>query len=679
VVVAVAVMHVVQAALDHEVHVIPVGHGKGALGMGTACHGPAIGGMLGTDGNDILVPVLAVSVMQMPIVDVIHVVGPANGRVATARTMDMVMDTVGMTAIGHDGLLPVTGWATLTLTRPPGAPCKGLARSGYDPQMMPATLETFPSRLDEALRALYEDQDWATYLAIYHPEATVTIGTRLLPRSQLTPELFETWFEEAFLLAQPDRPPARFTCTGGRVVEADAMEAHMVLTIEEAGSGWSGEAHAWVRNPDDGWFLGGACFVGPDQPVPTLQTLPVFIAVEVALLEGVLEPGRLLLTPLDASYHRVRDRRTETFHALEEARFTCQNSGHCCSGGLAVGLADREGAAIMNHPIGRIDARLPSRFLVRGADGHAWQIAADGERCGFHHDASCVLHATVGMAPFTTCTTYPIGFTRTPEGVRVWSSFTCPTVRGNIGERLEERQANFAERFRLVRDGSEMIPDEIPWVPGGPTCAHADLVPWEASLLAELANDHLPVQERLDRIARMVHEPGHPRPDLNASGDRAPEGEDGMTPLPLSVDRMMASFLVARFLKACLPVDTKWSGEVTDPLERHWAIADIEVGPNHDLVTRYLRQLLFRQQHLEQLGAVGHVHRTVWIGRAIDQVARFRAAVEGRLETSDADWEAAVDAAERGFLHKTAFLEGLWRNPGVRRWLVSRDAVLLDA
>lgn|GEM_PF-1747529 len=675
-VVAVAVMHVVQAALDHEVHVIPVGHGEGALGMGTAGQGPAIGGMLGTDGNDILVPVLAVSVMQMPIVDVIHVVGPANGRVTTARTMDMVMDTVGMTAIGHDGLLPVTGWATLTLTRPPDAPCKGLARSGHDPQMMPATLETFPSRLDEALRALYEDQDWTTYLAIYHPEASVTIGSRLLPRNQLTPELFETWFEEAFLLAQPDRPPARFTCTGGQVIEADAREAHLALTILEMGSGWSGEAHAWVRHSDGAWLLGGACFVGPGQPVPNMRTLPVFVAIELALLEGSQEPGVLLLSPLDTSFHRMLDRRTETFMALEEARFTCQNSGHCCSGGLAVGLSDLEGMAIHNHPVSRIDARIPERTLVQGADGHAWQTAPDGERCGYHHDASCTLHATVGLSPFVSCATYPIGFTRTPSGVRVWSSFTCPTVRGNLGERLEQRHTDFSARFRLVRDGSEMVPDEIPWRPDGPVCNHADLTTWEAALLEVLATGPIPVQARLDRIARMVHDPGHPRPVLKTRGAVRGDLDTEATPLPVSVDRMMASFLVARFLKTRIPAATDWSGQVTDPLERHWALADIEIGPERDLVTRFLRQLLFRQQNLERVGAVGHVHRMVWIGRAIDQVARFCAAVEGRIETSDADWEAAVDAAERAFQHKTAFLDGLWSNPDVLRWLVSREAVL---
>jgi len=99
-VVAVAVVHVVEVAIHEIVDVITVGNSFVAAafamdmaGFMTAAHVPAsaIGGVRGGYGNRMLVEVPFMRVMQMAIMKIVDMTLVDNGRVSAARAVDVVV------------------------------------------------------------------------------------------------------------------------------------------------------------------------------------------------------------------------------------------------------------------------------------------------------------------------------------------------------------------------------------------------------------------------------------------------------------------------------------------------------------------------------------------------------------------------------------------------------------
>ena len=100
VVVAVAVVGVVQMAVHQIVHMVAVGHGRvaaaGAVHMvgGVAAAFVAVAAAVRIAGrhlNAVLVHVVAVGVVQMAIVQIVQMAVVFHRRVATAGAVDMVM------------------------------------------------------------------------------------------------------------------------------------------------------------------------------------------------------------------------------------------------------------------------------------------------------------------------------------------------------------------------------------------------------------------------------------------------------------------------------------------------------------------------------------------------------------------------------------------------------------
>lgn len=105
-VVAVALVRVVQAPLDQVVDVVAVGDGVVAAALAvdvvSAVEGlVAAVRMLGIDGEDVLVEVVAVGVVQVTVVEEVDVAVVDDLRVAAAGAVDVLVGVVDVTFLAH--------------------------------------------------------------------------------------------------------------------------------------------------------------------------------------------------------------------------------------------------------------------------------------------------------------------------------------------------------------------------------------------------------------------------------------------------------------------------------------------------------------------------------------------------------------------------------------------------
>ena len=112
-VIAVVAVGVMQAAIDDVVDVIAVGYGfvaatgtvdmAGLMAFAGLAGGAAVGVGL-VDGQGVLVNVVTVWVVQVAVMHIVHVIAVADGRVAAAGAMGVIMVfVVGQFAVAHPG------------------------------------------------------------------------------------------------------------------------------------------------------------------------------------------------------------------------------------------------------------------------------------------------------------------------------------------------------------------------------------------------------------------------------------------------------------------------------------------------------------------------------------------------------------------------------------------------
>jgi hypothetical protein len=103
VVVAVAAVHVVKMAIDQVIGVIAMRHHRMSAGgavdviggmAGAAMVRCALGGVGRVDRNRAFIDVIAVDLVQVPIVEVVDMAGVLHREMAAAGTVDMVMGWV---------------------------------------------------------------------------------------------------------------------------------------------------------------------------------------------------------------------------------------------------------------------------------------------------------------------------------------------------------------------------------------------------------------------------------------------------------------------------------------------------------------------------------------------------------------------------------------------------------
>ena len=110
-IVAVAIVGMVQSALDEIADMVAVGHGFMAASRPVhmvrivaepARHRGAARRVCGAVFNDVLVDMVAVGVMQAAVVEVIHMVAVAHRGVTAVRAMDVGMGFMLVVIAGHD-------------------------------------------------------------------------------------------------------------------------------------------------------------------------------------------------------------------------------------------------------------------------------------------------------------------------------------------------------------------------------------------------------------------------------------------------------------------------------------------------------------------------------------------------------------------------------------------------
>ena len=110
VVIAMAVMLMVQVAVDQVIYMVTVRNGGMATAIavdviavviGAIMTAGALGGIVGIDVEAVLVDMVVVNVMQVPIVKVIDVVAVNDGLVSAILTVLMIVSVVFL-AVSHD-------------------------------------------------------------------------------------------------------------------------------------------------------------------------------------------------------------------------------------------------------------------------------------------------------------------------------------------------------------------------------------------------------------------------------------------------------------------------------------------------------------------------------------------------------------------------------------------------
>lgn len=334
-------------------------------------------------------------------------------------------------------------------------------------------------------------------------------------------------------------------------------------------------AVGYLREPDGAWRIGWltlapaiAAWSYAEGLVQALADFPFMVAA------GLTVPRSWL----DLAWHRLHGHPRPALSFLPEARFACHGSGACCVKGFATDIPAGAQALVDAIPWERHAPHLAGTRFER-VDEVRVRLKQPDEDCRFlAADGRCRIHAIVGRSVFPACTSYPMSFQPTPEGVAVATSPACPSARANLGPPLADRTADLYMRlamlgatpvppFRLEQDGE---PDwegykaaeaallalldraDLPlarrlWL-GSRWLDHAaeGVVPTPAVLEAEPApTTHDPDGRRADLLAGFAAHVGLAAPDDAASDDVPPDDArpGPARPLPAAAEATLAGVL----------------------------------------------------------------------------------------------------------------------------------------
>jgi hypothetical protein len=337
-------------------------------------------------------------------------------------------------------------------------------------------------------------------LAFYAPDALVAFNGKVQRRAEVDDTEyawafaeFETFGRDALcpdVVLRPELKDAKchkmveepgnkfvvwFTCdepsTPSPVAVATGWELHAGrpavawMTVAETLGDWTFE-HGRMMAAGDAAYLEGSCFITPR-------------------------------SWLDLGWYRVHGHRRPKLNIPDGARFACHSSGDCCSIGFDVKVP-----AHAQHVIDSVNweqhaPHLQGTRLPEADDGKLW-LKQPGEKCRFLDENShCRIHKIFGRAVFDVCANYPLFFVETPDGVDVWASQTCSSVRGGFGPLLEDRKEDLYARLAF-KSQKNQIPHYFINEADEPSN-------WELfrnvedSLVSHLSQHDVPLLERLRR------------------------------------------------------------------------------------------------------------------------------------------------------------------------------------
>jgi hypothetical protein len=317
-------------------------------------------------------------------------------------------------------------------------------------------------------------RDFPEHLACYAPDALVMVGPRVFRRQQLPLDLYvQTMNETADILeifapkANGIRVPALELVSADEAVAEEDVAA-VKATLRDRATDISFPA-LFVFN-DEG-LLGSAVLQRPDLPDP--HTAVAVVCGEIAEIPPLGGPNDLYLSGLELSFNRVFQPSTDPLTYLPEARFSCQRCGESCRVGRGeFRVSDATKMAVEAMPWdrlrpGRFDGKDLFPLLDRPdptpfGQQHGILLRDDGIVCGFFDEADgCMIHHAAGRAVVPTCHKFPFMFTRTPDGVDVWSSFQCHAALYGQGKPFSENEADIRERLWANRYHVWRVKEEV--------------------------------------------------------------------------------------------------------------------------------------------------------------------------------------------------------------------------
>lgn len=520
------------------------------------------------------------------------------------------------------------------------------------------------------LASLYERQDLAEHLDTYHPDAWVLLGDALAPRADLDPEGYEAALMALLETAQPGAggTPALFAIAGTGHLESDARGTLLRLPMRDVTGERDFEA-AFLLRPFEGALRLVGCTVASE--ATTLSTIEAQIAGDLAQAAILSEDGELLLTPLDLAYRRAYPLPGARLITLPESRFTCQNSGECCQTAWDIPVPEAARSALDAVSWQALDPAIPRPYFELATASNAaepFRFASHDGACAFHQDRSCTLHRVLGHAPVPVCATYPVGFTRTPEGICVWTYFTCPTSRANLGQRLAEREADMAMRARMWRHAMLSVPEWVGVATGEPEVPYEVYAAVEAVLLDLLADEAMALPERLARllgVADALRESADAVTGEEAAAlarDARPlSGAPGLTSDGLSPYGVALYLVLAKHLSEVFEGPAPLSPTERLSLPARLQASGIRFEGDAELLTRYVRQVLFRKKYLGELGIVAHLVTVAWSVALVRDASLALAMNAGRAATSEEDLHRALKAVERSLTNSELVATGVLR------------------
>lgn len=486
---------------------------------------------------------------------------------------------------------------------------------------MPIAQSDASTLITRFLESLYERQDLAEHLDCYHPDAWVLLGPNLVHRGELEASTYEGAIAALFAMARPGTKPARFELLGEGELSAHGTDHLAMLPMRDRNADRTFTAAFHLRREGAALLFQGCVVLTPETPVPTLETIDAAVAAALSQTSLVPDPGEILLTPLDLAYRRAFPVESYRLLALPETRFTCQHSGHCCTPQHDIPVPRAARQAIEGVDWRAIAPSVPLPLFEAATARDATEesrLVDHGGTCGFRQDGGCVLHAAAGYAPLAVCATYPVDFTATPDGICLWTYFTCPTVRANIGEPLLARHEDMSARVRLWRNAMLLVPDEVPLVDGVPASFHAYATLEEEVLSILARSDRSPRERAVEAVeaARIFARQAVPE----SVGDALGDGE--VDPLGVALYLVLNKHLPEVFRGPLALGDA----DRLD-LPRRLASSGVRYAYDNELITRYLRQVVYRKKYLPEIGVVGHVTLVAWV----EGMVRWAAIAQARV------------------------------------------------
>jgi hypothetical protein len=481
--------------------------------------------------------------------------------------------------------------------------------------------------------------DFAAHFETLAPEAVVLIGSQAVSLRDLSQDMYVRRMQQFQEMAGSDSFGAGFSLAIVQDWLPDADGGILLAGIKETAT----KANLSVLFRLQGEKLQIRAAVIGGKPLPKPDQVIARSLAEVAHWRPTTDHDVWPLHSLGLGWLRRQAVPSEPLLALPEARFTCQNTGFCCSkvGSWEVAVHSNAMRAISATPWEGLHLPGPRFRPAKHGDAQRtdteWALdgCADGG-CAAHVNGGCSVHRAAGWQPIEPCLVFPYQFVATPDGICVTCSFICHSVGGNAGAPLLQQEADVRNRLQAVRSLVTTLPDQIPLVRGGA------VMTWEAykrleDVLLDLLADRTrgPLPERLVaahqlmvaimtvfRYARAV--------------DRAAIDHVLGTPLPdiALVPAQFADELMQRLLKPMAhPAPLRPDVLFGDWHAKGWAMG--RGKPLHDalddeMVTRYLRTILYRKLGLADAGAAFIWSTVTWAFRAWERQARFLESVTGR-------------------------------------------------